>query len=124
MDFLYRMKSTDPSPVGDGNMENWFRYYKMGREDDVYIPVPPDHAAAAVGEPGDTMWFLMDNLVVAVAPISRVQEDVFNKRYEVWYDGTKMRAVPFIVCAVEPNTQTIDQELACVWTSLALDKNA
>jgi len=121
MNFLYRMKSTDPSPVGNGNMENWFRYYKMDREDDVYVPVPPEHMVATAGEPGDTMWFLMDNFVVAVAPISRVQEDVFNNRAEVWYDGPKMKAVPFIVCTVEPSIQSIDEELAKVWRSLIVD---
>jgi hypothetical protein len=86
-DVLYQMIGTSPAPQGGGDTRSWFFYYKIpptGEDEEVYVPATRDAAAAYAG---DRLWFVMDDKIVAVVPISHIEHDPINDQREFWYTG-------------------------------------
>jgi hypothetical protein len=120
MNFLYRMKSNTPAPAGCGTTEEWFKFYKLDREDETYVPFSGDSDLAKL-QSGDILWFVMDNFVVARVPVLRLVEDPFNARMEIWYDGPSVKVLPRLECTVPDPLLHLSDETAAQWLASAPD---
>ena len=82
--FLYAVTKDDQAPVGDGDAPSWLRYYKLEREDFVFIPMVPGLEDI---QSGDMLWFAIDGRLYGAVRIERIEEDVINSRKEIWFNG-------------------------------------
>jgi hypothetical protein len=83
--FVYAIVSTSPSPTGQGTILGWLKYYKLHNEGSNYVFLDP--AVDGVPEVGDTLWFQVDDKIIARVPLSQVLLDPMSDRFELWYEG-------------------------------------
>ena len=82
--FIYAIVSSAPSPTGRGTCAEWLEYYKLSAENDAYVSLSVEDV---VPEPGDVLWFQVDDRVVARVTLSGVRLDPLRGCYELQYFG-------------------------------------
>ena len=95
-DYYYFMLGDAPAPSGGGDLRTWFEFYKLGAGGETFVPLKHEDKLPNIG---DFLWFVLDDHVVAMAPVLRVVEDPINVLHEAWFDSTRARQlsapVPF-----------------------------
>ena len=79
---MYRMKGTDPAFFG--TVRTWFYFYKWQVEGEVFVPRKSGCTLEA--QPGDILWFVLDDRLLGGATVLRVMLDPFSGSQELWYE--------------------------------------
>src|ERR1019366_8541306 len=95
----YRMHGRDPDHAKNGDMRSWFMFYRWEKQEETFLPF--DRSQASVLETkkempavGDVIWICLDYEVFGSTTVTGVVEDCANERWEIWYDGAEVKAVP------------------------------
>src|SRR5580658_7372142 len=96
--FLFSLREADQVPGGNSPM-GWLRYYKLNDEnEEVFIPFSDEGRLA---KPGDILWIMYEQQLLARVPILRVQDNAMNNdQVEVWYDARQLRYPRQSACAL------------------------
>lgn len=89
--YIYTIRGTDPDPIGIGDSESWFRYYKWEVQGPVFIPVPGRYPLEPIE--GDRIWVNVDENILGCVDVQAVE--VINestpqhRSLELWFDADK-----------------------------------
>jgi hypothetical protein len=109
--FLYNMRADAPAPVGMGDTETWFKYYKLEDGGETFVPLTEAYDTLE----GDLLWFSMDSVIIGYAPVLRQVEDEANNRWELWFDSTKYVDATECRAGVPEWGTMIPEEQARLW---------
>lgn len=94
--FIYAMRSEAPAPASGGTTHGWFFYYKWDIDDLAYVSVLEDMLLGCDLSVGDTLWFVMDKLILGCVAIELVMPDPLNSRVELHYDTRRIQVAPVL----------------------------
>jgi hypothetical protein len=81
----YYMASHTRAPAGGGDTKSWFLFYKWNVSEENYVPRLSPYMPA---EPGDFIWFVMDNEILGCAEILRAEIPPHPEEVqEIWYNA-------------------------------------
>lgn len=89
--FVYSIITTQTSPTGRGSKREWLEYYKLNPElNEAYVFLDMDGVEP---EAGDTLWFQVDDQIIACVTVRSTFFDPARALYELWYKGSEIQRI-------------------------------
>jgi hypothetical protein len=93
--YLFNVTSEAPAPAAGNDMGSWFRHYKWEVDDEAFVPIHEPARKHFLGaREGDLIWFSVDRVVIGCATITRLEDEIAQRKIEVWYDAQKRQLAP------------------------------
>ncbi len=88
--YIYNMRAEARAPAGGMLTEVWFFTYKWDVDGEAFVPFEPG-ALNERPQPGDLLWFRMDQRILGYVPVQEVRGDDLSCYTEVCYDTREIR---------------------------------